>query len=692
MIKRTSKILVPILILLFFIGASNCNLRKPVAPIWDVQVSFPLINRPYTLDSLIRKDTSIIQMNPTYGFLTYSYSNATTFDSIGDKIKLKPEAPSPFTISAGAIPVTNIPDASLYILNPSPGIPAGPIPPGNLFPISAQLPSYDLFEYLVFESGTARLTIQNYLPIAIVFNNPVMLRDSENNIIGPFIIDTVDAGKTKSDFVSLAGKKITQTLKIDIVQLSTPGGRIDTRPDTLFKITLGLTDLKINSARVKIPPTTILQSNSSEFVVDTSANPSKIKVANFKTGKFDLRISNDLDFSAKLSLTLPQLVKKTNGQKLDTTLTISRKNDPGSTASITIDLANVYEFRSLTPTNVINYSASLDQLGSVNDSLYFRNYSSTDKVTFSLAIHQPPNDFFTVRYIEGIIKPTTITFDTTLKIKTGDLSTKFSIDSLRLPDAKFILKLKSPNIQSSVVGNLLLDSNSQYSISIPPTLLAANDTTDITLSGDNVVSTIARYISTHKNLPKSFYVNASGTINPNYISGSISNTDKIGGRIIFDVPLNVGIRGGMIRDTVEMGDAKNDDGSKFNLDSNLVNSIQSGSLNFTFKNGIPLGLRSSIILLDKNKNVLQFLPATGPVTVNPSLVRYDGFAGDAVESKFIVPLNKTEIDNINKAKYTVLELLLNTPSSSQSVKFRNIDPIHIRIFANFTYRTDFKEK
>ncbi|MBU1297662.1 MAG: hypothetical protein KKB77_00730, partial [Bacteroidetes bacterium] len=681
MLKKISgKNLSQISVLLLVFISFQCDFRKPIAPTWDIQVSFPLINHPYTLDSLIRKDTSIIQMNPTYGFLTYSYSNATTFDSIGDKIKLKPEAPSPFTISAGAIPVTNIPDASLYIPNRSPGIPAGPIPPGNLLPISAPLPSYDLFEYLVFESGTARLTIQNYLPIAIVFNNPVMLRDSENNIIGPFIIDTVDAGKTKSDFVSLAGKKITQTLKIDTVQLSTPGGRIDTRPDTLFKITLGLTNLTINSARVKIPPTTILQSNSSEFVVDTSANPSKIKVANFKTGKFDLRISNDLDFSAKLSLTLPQVVKKSNGQKLDTTLTISRKNDPGSTASITIDLANVYEFRSLTPTNVINYSASLDQLGSVNDGLYFRNYSSTDKVTFSLVIHQPPHDFFTVRYIEGIIKPTTITFDTTLKIKIGDLSAKFSIDSLRLPDAKFILKLKSPNIQSSVVGNLLLDSNSQYSISIPPTLLAANDTTDIELSGDNVVSTIARYISTHKNLPKSFYVNASGTINPNYISGSISNTDKIGGRIIFDVPLNVGIRGGMIRDTVEMGDAKNDDGSKFNLDSNLVNSIQSGWLNFTFKNGIPLGLKSSIILLDKNKNVLQFLPATGPVTVNPSLVRFDGFAGDAVESKFIIPLNKTEIDNINRAKFIALEIVINTVETAPFVKFKNTDWINFRVF------------
>jgi hypothetical protein len=631
-------------------------------------------------------------MNPTYGFLTYSYSNATTFDSIGDKIKLKPEAPSPFTISAGAIPVTNIPDASLNILNPSPGIPAGPIPPGNLFPISAQLPSYDQFDYLVFQSGIATLTIQNNLSIALIFNNPIIFRDTENNIIGPFVINSVSAGQSKTDSFNLAGKKILKTLKIDTIQLSTPGGTIITRPDSLFGITLSLRNIKIDSARIKIPPTSILRSDSSQFIVDTSAYPSKIKVANFKTGKFDLRISNDLDFSAKLSLTLPQLVKKTNGQKLDTTLTISKKNDPGSTASITIDLANVYEFRSLTPTNVINYSASLDQLGSVNDSLYFRNYCSTDKVTFSLAIHQPPNDFFTVRYIEGIIKPTTITFDTTLKIKTGDLSAKFSIDSLRLPDAKFILKLKSPNIQSSVVGNLLLDSNSQYSISIPPTLLAANDTTDITLSGDNVVSTIARYISTHKNFPNAYYVNASGTINPNYISGSISNTDKIGGRIIFDVPLNVGIRGGMIRDTVEMGDAKNDDGSKFNLDSNMVNRFQSGSLNFTFKNGIPLGLRSSIILLDKNKNVLQFLPATGPVTVNPSLVRFDGFAGDAVESKFIVPLNKTEIDNINKAKYTVLELLLNTPSSSQSVKFRNIDPINICIFGNFTYRTDFKEK
>ncbi len=678
-------------VILLTVISFQCNFKKPIAPTWDVQANFPLINHPYTLDSLISKDTSIIQINPTNGFLSYSYSSTTIFDSVGDKIKLKPEEPSPFSISVGAIPITNIPDVSLNIPNPNPGITAGTIPPGNLFPVSALLPSYDQFDYLVFQSGIAKLTIQNDLSIALVFNNPIIFRDTENNIIGPFVIDSISSGQSKTDSFNLAGKKILKTLQIDTVQLSTPGGTIITRPDNLFGITLSLRNIKIDSARIKIPPTQILRRDSSQFVVDTSAYPSKLKIATFKTGKFNLFVTNNLDLSVKLSLKLPQLVKKTTGQKFDTTLIVNRQGDPNSTSSIMIDLVDVYEFRSPIPTNIINYSASFDQISANDDSLYFRTFSSSSKIIFSLVIHPPPNDVFTIKYLEGIVKPTTIPFDTLLKIKLGDLPTKFSVDSLRLPDAKFILKLKSPNIQSRVEGNLLLDSNSQYSISIPPTLLTANDTSDIMLSGDNVVSTIARYISTHKNLPNSYYVNAIGTINPNYNSGSISNTDKIGGRIIFDIPLNVGIRGGIIRDTVEMEDAKNDDGSKFNLDSNLVNRIQSGLLHFTFKNGIPLGLRASIILLDKNKNVLLILPSTGPTIVSSSLVRIDGFSGNAVESKSIVPLNKTEINNINKAKYTVLEIMLNTPSSSQSVKFRNTDLINVRIFGNFKYRVDTNE-
>jgi hypothetical protein len=550
-------------VLAAIINSMQCNLRKPVAPNWDVQVNFPLINHPYTIDSLIRKDTSIIQKDPANGFLTYSYSYPAIYDSIGDKIKMKPQQPAPFDMNIGSIPF-NLNNLSLDI--PNPGIPDGfPIPAGTLPPVTVAMDTLTQFDYVEFDSGIVRLQITNGLPIKIYFAEPIQFRDIEDNIIGPFNIDSLNPSQSTSTSISLIGKRIRNRLSLDTVRWTTPGssGPVSI-PSVVLSVGLSFSNIYIKSARAKIPPTDVFRNQGSLFVVDSSANATKFKIVRFKTGGFDLIINNGLDVSVKLYDSLPQVRNRYTHAPFRHTKIVPRK----SSTTFSFDLDSL-EVDAGDTTNVINYTAVISQLGSSDDAAGFRTFDRSDKVGVSLTIHPPPNDVFIVQYFEGVIKPTAVTFDTLVNVKLGDIPTKFSIDSLHMPDSKFVLRLYSPGIQSRIDGTILLNNDPSYIVNIPQTLLAGNDTTNLELSGDDVVSTLTRFVSVNKNLPKSFYVNSSGVINPNYVMGTISSTNKISGRILFDIPANIGIHGGVVRDTIKIGDEKDDSGNRINLDSTM---------------------------------------------------------------------------------------------------------------------------
>jgi hypothetical protein len=671
------------IILASVLNSLQCNLRKPVTPNWDVQINFPLINHPYTIDTLIRKDTSIVQKNPTNGFLTYSFSHPAIFDSVGDKIKMKPQQPAPFGISIGTIPF-NLNNVLLNI--PNPGIPSGfPIPASPLPSFSVSMDSSTQFDYVVFDSGTVSLQLTNNLPIKIYFSQPIQFRDIENNIIGPFNIDSLNPNQSKLTSTSLTGKRVRNRLSLDSVSWSTSGSvNPVTIPGVVLGVNLSFSNILIKSARAKIPVTNVLRNVGSVFTLDTSSNATKFKIVRFKNGGFDVKLRNDLDVTTRLNVLFPQLKNRISGASYQLDTVIARRDS----ALFTFDLSKTYEINAADTTNKIDYTAIIKQLGSTDDTVGYRIFNQTDKVEVSLLLHQPPNNIFTVQYFEGVIKPTTVTFDTLINVKLGDLPSKFSVDSLRMPDAKFILKLYSPGIQSRVGGNILLNNDPTYIVNIPQTLLTGNDTTDVVLSGANVVSTLTRFVSVNKNLPKTFFLNSTGTINPNYTMGTIADSDKISGRVVFDIPANIGIKGGVVRDTVKFGDEKDDKGSRVKLDSAMLNKILNGNLSFMITNGIPVTLRASIVLLRSDSVAIDTLPGSGPIYVGSAQIGADGFSSIPEVAQFDEPLDKSEIDNVNRAKFCVMEIRIDTPPTSSAVKFRTNDMVKVRIFGNFNYRVE----
>lgn len=656
----------------------NCNIKKPVAPQWDVQLNLPLVNRPYSIDSLIKKDPELFQINPQNGLITYSFSQDIKTDSIGDKLYLQPEQPSPLSIDAGSIPYKDF-SFTDFILNP--GIPSGVVPPGDLPKFTLNLPPTNQFDYLEFDSGKVRLTITNYCPFTIEFVSPIVIKDRENQIY-EFAITSIPPLSQQFFEISLNNRKLSVPLVLDTVNARTPGSTgIVAVPDSILRVQLHFKNLLLKSARAKIPPTEIFRIKNSRFVIDTSTNSSKLKIARFKHGVINLKIINNFDVASQINFQLPQIINRITQQFFSQERIIFRKDS----LSFRINLSE-YEFRSPYPTDTIHFNGSIKQLGSENDTTDFRTFNSNDQLTVNVNILPPPENKFVISYLEGVIKPTIINFDTSLSIKLGELPDKFNFDSLKLPDSKFNFTLSCPNIPIRFSGNILLADSNLYQLSIPTTTLNANTVNQIIVSGNELVSSITRYISRNKNLPEKFHISSNLIVNPNYVLGSINSSDKVNGKVHFEIPFNIGIKNGRFRDTLIIGDERDDNGNKVQLDSSFLNSVQSGTINFVLKNKIPIGIKLSIMLLDNQKRFLQYIPSSGPVIVTPSQVGTDGFSNTITQSKIIININKTEIDNINRSTYGVVDIEINTLPTTSSVKIRNIDFIQVKVFASFNYR------
>lgn len=671
-------LIIKIFYVLVIFFSFNCNIKKPVAPQWDVQLNLPLVNRPYSIDSLIQKNPDLFQINAQTGLITYSYSQNIKTDSVGDKLFLQPDQPNSLLIDAGTIPYK---DFSITDFVQNPGIPSGIVPPGDLPKFTLNLPQIDQFDYLEFDSGRVRLTITNYCPFTIEFTNPIEIKDRENNSF-IFVFGAIPPLTQQSSEISLKDKKLSVPIRIDTVYARTPGSSgIVAVPDSILRVHLLFRNLILKSARAKIPPTEITRLNNSKFVIDTSTNSSKLKVARFKQGNLDIKIVNSFDVAAQVNFQLPQLINRITQQHFELDKIIVRKDSFG----FNINLRD-YEFRSAYPTDTIYFNGSIKQLGSQNDTTDFRIFNATDKLTVNVSVPPPPQNRFIISYIEGIIKPTTINFDTTLSIKVGELPEKFNFDSLKLPDSKFNFLLSCPNIPIRFGGDISLADSVLYKFPIPTTTLNANTETPVTISGNDLVSSLTRYIATNKNLPETFHINTDLLVNPDYIVGSLSSSDRLSGHVVFDIPLNIGIKNGIFKDTLITGDEKDDNGNNVNADSTFLNKVQNGTINFILNNKLPIGIKLTIILLDEQKRFIQNLPSSGPVIVNPAQVGNDGFSSSATQSKIVININKTEIDNINRSKYTIVELEVNTPPTFPSVKIRNLDFIQVKVFASFNYR------
>jgi hypothetical protein len=331
------------------------------------------------------------------------------------------------------------------------------------------------------------------------------------------------------------------------------------------------------------------------------------------------------------------------------------------------------------PSNQVSYKISL-QTKATSD---FRTIKNTDGISGTIEISN-----LKLKEFNGQLQPQVVEAErSAISLDLQDLKDKLQFQQINLRNPFVQLRLKT-NAQfefkidgriegrNSIGQKAVLGLNSK---TLNTTLLTPADSI-LTINADS----LSLFFKKFSRFPDSLIVYAGGTLNPNYKTVSLKNTDKITGRSIFELPLDFGLSNAQITDSVAV-DLSNDERDQIKD----VNSIETG---LALTNGLPASLSFTGKLYDQNNNFLTYFPPK--YSDQDTVLTFNGAATDASgnvsvktkQTKTVKAL-KTEVDKIAKAKYMRVRLTLNTSGSGNSpVRFRTTDDLLIHAFGSTNYR------
>lgn len=676
-----------LLTLLLFLaaGAFHCFKmpNEPVMPMWDVTANLPLFDTLRTVKEMVEKDTTIVQVNALTHLISFAHTDRAVSDSIGDRIALSPRD-GRMGISIGVIKIDSVEIASSAA--PFPTTPfAVPVPPTTQR-AGALLTTVPNFSNLDLQSGIATLTVRNDLPVPIEFPEPIELTDGLNRVLAVFssITGTIEPGGTRTATDDLAGRSTNNTIRIsttgarDSITVRTPGsGTTPVQFTSASRIAFGVkfTQMRVTSATARIPEQSLLRKDSSLFVADDSIFVQSLR---FKSGAFTIQIQNQVDVPVEVHLRLPQFLK--SGVPFDSTLLIPQRG----TLRLPFEMRDIHVF-STTPTRVLVYSAEIRQLGSSGTDL--RTINSTDSVIVALNFSASK---LVVRSGSGIIKPIRLNLDQRISLRMGELPGRFSVDSIRLPDARVTLNLTTPGFPVRIhrfrirasKGNIV-DSIQYRTGSVINLLPSGVNALVFNDANSTIVEVMNRFVARARTVPDSFRIIAdSAIVNPDYDTTATryaADTSKIQGTFAVDFPLNIGLRNGVVRDTIDIAD-------KISIKKEDIDNINVARLSITVLNKIPASFRATFILTRANYDSFWVLPGSGPISVTAAPVGADGFSSSRSRSDISISISKRDVDALVAAKFIRLKLELNTTPAAPSVKFRTTDEIQMGVGATLSYR------
>lgn len=653
-----------------------------MAPTWDVQLSVPLLDTIRTVNEMIEKDLSVIQIDPTTDSISYSDTKSVGSDSVGDRIKITPRS-SRLGVRMGPLSVANV----------QVGGSVTPVPPG-MYPVfpatTVRVPALSFsipdFSNLTLDSGFAQLVITNNLPVDLTLPEPITLTDGMGRTVATFsgISGAIPPGGSATSTDNLANRSMDNSITIsstpprDSITISLSGGtNVTFDSQSRVSFTISFRNMIMSSATARIPTQTLFSQDSATFVIDDSTF---IQSAFFKSGSFTINMSNQVDLIVRARLRLPQLRNRFNNDVFDSSVIIG----PIGILPVSIDLSR-YKIDSPTPTKFLFYTVHLYQVDS--SGIRQATVRASDSLIASIVIS--PGTQFIVQSASIVVKPIQLDIDTSFGLRLGDLLTGFSVDSLRLPDANFILRLTTPvaarlsNLRIIIRSENIIDTI-RYMMDTPVPLqdgilnsVVFNDV------NSTIVQALNRFIGMAKVLPDSLRVLGNCLLNPDYdtlMARTIADTSKISGDFLIDLPLNIGIKNGTFRDTVNIAD-------KFRVDQEDINHLNRATLSILVQNRLPASLQLVFIMLDANKDSSWVFPRTGgPILVNAASVGSDGFSNQSVQSLVSLTIGQDDVRALVNAKFLDASVTLNTSTSASSVKFRATDSIKIRVFGTISYR------
>ncbi len=604
-------------VILVFLTAVQCSLKKPEAPQWTTQMVVPMVNRTYPMDDIIEH---IGQPNIYYDStgaedqVLFRYEeNADTISvtdnlSVNDishsggdglgAITIDPTDPNPILISLG--------DYVTLTLGVG-------IPPAS-FDIEEDIDPIGSFSTATISSGGFEFVFTNDFGIdldTVIFKLfDITLNDTVTTQSLPD--PGLAAGDIDSMFIDLSGKTISDDLRM-IIHCHTPGaGPSFTLADKNLATDVSSDSLVVTSAVTQVPALT----RNFQEVVDLAEN-NKIISAELSSGTVAIQIQNTTELEANFNITLNDF---TNG---GSPLVISRAVTANSTSNVNIDLAG-YVFQpsdTIAPqTLAIDVTADIDSTApslvtiSENDSLLIN--ASISNLGFAS--------------MTGVIQPTNVTFDPVVM----DVDVPEGFDSLQLVGAVLNLYIEN-GVNFPGTLNLTVNGNNGESVVLSGAVAPG--------SADNPVTSTIQSGSLDDFLnpmPSQITVSGLGTFGDGSTAGTVTSDDFVFSHVEITSPISV-----IIADSTSVdSDISEETIDQEDIDM-ITDHVVEARFNTVITNHLPLGV-SVTLFLDGDSTRLNATDAqlvVGPFSVAAGLVDGSGYVTEATESENLLTLDSTEI-------------------------------------------------
>ncbi|MGE5316159.1 MAG: hypothetical protein ACM3Q4_15805 [Acidobacteriota bacterium] len=704
---------------------------EPEMPTWQTQLSLPIVDRTYYFSELVAKDDKFETM--VDGEIVYRPSNVVNTPTAVPMPTINPVTAS-VSSKLGTVPL-DMPALPTVDLGVTELI--GQAPPAlpwmfgdaTLSENVAVTSDTAAFDYIVFDNARMVVTLRNTMNFDVLFPSGIQLvnvfSDSDTaKVLATFNFGEVKAGQTVVMNAPLSGSMMSSRMKLKFVMQTVglngtvldPAGKMSAE----LRIDGGATDASatMRSAKAKIEGNYSVPTTEGTFkVADDSIY---ICRAVFTKGGFDLRITNSVPVDIAAGIQIKELVnRKTrqpfrlrlNGTGIEQDAVIIPRN---TTFVQPVDLSE-YEFisqetagRDTLPTNGVHYALTLKTLNATDDK---RVISVTDSISASIIPHTVNGRVqeYGVSSFVGVINPTSVAISEAIETNFGDVSDKFTADSIKTDNATIVLKLYSPVTYPADLNLKVTawrDGVKGLSMTIPGGNGGLNgsyrvlpgDTARIVLNKSTVTSgtTIDQFLNSFiaggkVRLPDRLVLEGAATIQPldvykggrNGLVGSATDHDSIYSSVEFVFPMRIAVNNGAFKDTVEF------DNNMSDSDRKKLDLIENGKVTFEVENTFPVEGDLNLTLMRSNAPGDSLLNLTKtPIRIPAAQYQASG-TNIASKSYSYITLDKGDASKFRFARFSAVRALMQTGNNRQPVSFRATDKIRVKAFGTLSVTADF---
>ncbi len=651
------KFIIGVTVILLFLTAVQCSLKKPESPTWTTNLTVPMVNRTYTISEIINKidqpnlyidstlDSTGADGNPYYSYTpVFAYSD--TLDTISVDVDLT-------TDDIAHRAAETLGEITIYPDNPSPvvinlsdyvSLVLEAVPPVS-FDVTDDVPDLGKFSQATISSGSFDIIFTNDFGVDL---DTVILRIYDNVNTAYISNDTIPDpgltnGETDTITIDLAGKTISNDLELQM-HCHTPGcGPTFSLTDKTLSSAVELDNGFTVSSAITEVPEIVKTFQETVDLVDSNT----IQSAQLESGSITLQIDNATALESDFQITLDDFTQSGNP------LVISRTVAANSTAPITVDLTG-YTFAPVdqTPPQSLAFDVDvvIDSTAPAMVNIDMLDSLSVDATVSNLAFAS----------MTGIIQETDATFDSinaTIDIPKG-------FDDIQLSGATLSLEIEN-GVNFPGTLDLVISGDNGQSLNLTGVVASGSYSSPVvTIIEETELSGFLNPI------PTNITVSGVASFGDGVTSGTVTPDDFVVSRVSINSPLELIIGessfdGDITEQTIDQNDIEL-----------ITDHVIEARFISTIINHLPLGVTAEIYI-DNDSTRLNAADAQlviGPLTIAPGTVGTGGtVVTAAVLSENTITLDSLEIRILENDTLYIGELITLMDTDGNPVRLSGDD-------------------